>query len=92
MHLERIPVEESLRQKLNETQAAYRRAMDEYRRLMAISTDTSDLQNPALVDGNHAVRRAILIHQQARVKYEQALKAFNEFVIDGKLPPPHTDA
>jgi hypothetical protein len=87
MRRDAIPVAESLREKLHEAQAAYERARDEYKRLMNISRETSSLDDPGLVDGMHAVRRALVIHRQARVVYEQALKAFTDFVLEGKVPP-----
>jgi hypothetical protein len=92
MRPEAVQVAESLREKLEEAQASYRRATDEYKRLMSISRETSSLNDPALVDGLHAMRRAIVIHEQARLEYQQALKAFNDFILDGKVPPSGPDS
>jgi hypothetical protein len=91
MNRESIQIQDSLRQRLDEAQVAYRSAYDEYKRLMAISADTSSLDNPALCDGLHALSRAMQIHQHARLAYEPALKAFNDFILDGKRPPADPD-
>jgi hypothetical protein len=87
MHPEGVQVAELLREKLDEAQADYQRATNEYKRLMAMSSETSSLDDPALVDGLNAMRRAMAIHKQARLNYEQALKAFTDFILRGKAPP-----
>jgi hypothetical protein len=87
MRPEGFQVAESLREKVDQAQASYRRATDEYKRLMSISRGTSSLDDPGLVDGMHALRRAMAIHQQARLEYQQALKTFTDFILYGKVPP-----
>jgi hypothetical protein len=85
--MDRAIVEEFLRQQLDKAWIARQRAADEYKRLMNISVDTFDPREPALVDGNYALRCALVIHQHALRGYEQALRAFTDFVLDGKQPP-----
>jgi hypothetical protein len=85
MYLERQRIADSLRQKLVEAQDEYRRATIEYKRLMSIHADMAD--TPAQSDGLYAMRRALAIHKQALRNFEKSLKAFNDFVLDGKLPP-----
>jgi hypothetical protein len=85
--VDRAQLEQSLLQELDKARLAYRRATAEYKSLMVISGDTSDLSDPGLVDGLHALRRALIIHRQSRLDYEQALKAFSDFVLHGELPP-----
>lgn len=73
-----------LQRKLDEASAAYKKAMAEYKRLMAVSTDTTHLQDPALVDGNLALRQAMHIHRQARLRYEAALRQFTDSRSSGR--------
>ena len=77
--------ENQLREKVKQAEVSYRRATDEYKRLMSIFTDTSSLDDLGLVEG--PLRHALVIQQQARVIYDQALKTFNDFILHGKLPP-----
>ena len=86
MYTERRQIEQSLRQRLENARAAYRRATDESIRLMGISEDTSDLGNPARVDGTHAMSKALLIERQASGDYRKALKVFYDFIVYGKRP------
>ena len=88
MHSERQKIADSLRRRLVEAQDEYRRASDEYKRLMRIYGDTADISEPARSDGLQAIHRALMIHQQALRNLEESLKAFNRFILDGKLPPP----
>ena len=78
-------VENQLREKVEQAEASYRRATDEYNRLMSISTDTSSLDDLGLVED--ARRHALVIQEQARLIYDQALKTFNDFILHGKVPP-----
>jgi hypothetical protein len=71
----------ALQRKLREAQRAYQRAVSEYRRLIAISSDTSAVDDPGRVDGNHAFHQALITHGRARVDYERALKEFTEHVL-----------
>jgi hypothetical protein len=87
--MDRAKVEESLRQQLEKAKIARQCAADEYKRLMNISADTFDPREPALVDGNYALRCAVVIHQHALRNYERALRAFTDFVLYGKQP--HTE-
>jgi hypothetical protein len=77
----------ALRRDLQEAGAAYQRATAEYKRLTAISSAVSDVNDPAWPDGTFALRKAMQIHQHARLRYESALKAFTDFVLRGKHPP-----
>ena len=76
----------ALRRKLQDAEAVYKAAKDEYRQLMSSSEDTSDLKDPALSDGNLALRRAIRLHRDARTKYQNALKEFTDFILHDKAP------
>lgn len=77
---------EQLHRKLRDARESYQRAMAEYKRLITISADTTHLSDPALVDGNHALRRALKVHTMARLKYEKALQEFTDLILHGKTP------
>jgi hypothetical protein len=79
MSPEAVQIAESLRKKLREVEAAYERAADEYKRLISASENTS-IDDAAVVDGMLALR-AMVIHQQARLEYEQALRMFTDFAL-----------
>ena len=53
---------------------------------MSVSSDLSDLNEPGLLDGNHAMRQALKVHAQARQNYARALRDFTEYILTGKLP------
>jgi hypothetical protein len=61
---------------------------DEYRRLMQISIDTSHFDDPALRDGNYAMRQAIRVHPWSTALVPASSKNFNDFILDGKVPAP----
>jgi hypothetical protein len=70
MRSERKQVPESLRQRLQEALIGYRRSIDEYRATISGSSGTS----------TGVEHRAVLIHEQSRRNFEQALKDFNDFI------------
>jgi len=80
-------VSKRLYRKLDNARQSYQRAIAEYRDLMAISAQTADAKDPGLIDGNHAMRRAMQVHRLARLQYENALREFTDFVLNGKVPP-----
>jgi hypothetical protein len=77
----------SLEAKVRRAQVAYQRAVEEYRRLSAIARDTISPDDPGFADGQFALRRAIQIERRARREYEQALREFTEFVLNGQGAP-----
>jgi hypothetical protein len=79
MRPDAVHVAKSLRQNLSEAVAAYRRATDEYGRLMISSPG-----NRPSVDDDPAVRHALMIHEQARRKFQQALEELSEFLLRGE--------
>jgi len=83
-------VREPLHKQLEEARAAYEHAVAEYRRLMAISAATAHPADPGVVDGTHALRLALRIHSQARLRYEEALRDFANFTLR-RTPPARND-
>lgn len=75
-----------LQRKVHEAEVAYQRAREEYQRLMTVARATANPSDPGLVDGQHAVVRALRIHCFARRKYEDALRQFTEFILNGRPP------
>jgi hypothetical protein len=39
------------------------------------------------LDGDEALRQAVMVHQQAKLNFEQALRDLSDFIQRGKLPP-----
>ena len=74
------------KQQLSEARAAYKRATAEYKRLMALSAATEHPQDPAFVDGAHALRQAMSHHRHARLRYEAALRRFNVVALNSQPP------
>jgi hypothetical protein len=72
----------SLQEKLLQAHAAYRVAIGECQRLK--SAQASDEANDA---GDEALRQAVMVHQQAKLNFEQALRDLSQFIQWGKLPP-----
>ena len=79
-------IAEDLRLRLEEAKAAYLRAQEECRSLMAVFEVTSLLEEPAMRDGTYALHRGLEILKQAQSKYQHALKQFTDFTIYGKPP------
>ena len=76
-------IESQLHQRLRETQEAYKAAKSEADRLYAVKDDVGGFTHP---DGRSAVLSATRRENIARSAYMAALKAFNDFVLDYKLP------
>jgi hypothetical protein len=70
MQPEREQVPESLRQRLQAALIAYRHSIDEYRATISISSSAS----------TGVERRAMLIREQSRRNFVQALKDLNDFI------------
>jgi hypothetical protein len=70
MRSEGEQVPESLRQRLQEALIGYRRSIDEYRTAISASSGNS----------TGVEHRAVLIHEQSRRNFVQALKDFNDFI------------
>ena len=76
-------LEAKLHEDLRLTEQAYQEAKDEAARLRNISGDLGAITHP---DGTAAMLHSIRMENRALSNYCAALKAFNEFVLDYKLP------
>ncbi|HJT89074.1 MAG TPA: hypothetical protein VJ732_14495 [Bryobacteraceae bacterium] len=74
--------EENLRDALEQAGAEYHAANEKFRRLTDLYRDLG-AEHP---DGPRALAQAVAVHNESFRKYRAALKAFNDFVLDGKLP------
>ena len=76
----------TLRRKLSEAEDAYKRAVEEYNRLMAVSSSIADAEGHGFVDGTHALRHAMVVQRLALRRYHAALKQLNDLVQRGEVP------
>jgi len=69
----------TLHRKLCEAEDAYKRAVEEYNRLIAVSLSIADAEDFGFVDGTHALRRAMVVQRLPLRRYHAALKEFTDF-------------
>jgi hypothetical protein len=71
----------SLQERLLQAHAAYRQAIDDCKRLK------SGQAPDEAVDSDEALRQAVMVHQQAKLNFEQVLRDLSDFIQLGKQPP-----
>jgi hypothetical protein len=76
-------IEAELREALEVAQRAYREAKSDAAKSHQITEDVGGLNNS---DGRAAVFNATRSENHALSRYKEALKAFNDFVLDRKVP------
>ena len=84
--MSRVEIELELRERIERCREDYQRVLKEQQRLMNASGDAG-----ANADGMLALKQLILTRNALREcveKYKTSTKAFGEYILHGKLPPP----